>query len=166
MRNSGHFHPSRCSYHVLHVRGGWIDATSQFVVQKKDLLTIWPGYGAAYAWAWCGGRGVGLQLVLVATQQLLELRRVGQEEAGGQTSGQEQQREREQPKHGDGEGDGGGGDGGVGDSGGGAGGDGGDWRLQIKITEIKLKADLKSEQKFCKKKKEPSVKKCNSIKIE
>lgn len=134
-RHLHHFPCSHCSYHVLHVGGGWIDATSEFVVQKKDLLTIGPWYCAAYTRAWQRGRDVGLQLVLVATQQPPELRWVRQEVAEGQTSGREKQHEGQQSEHGGRKDEGSAGDG-----------DGAGCRWQMmEITKLEMKTDLEKK---------------------
>lgn len=71
-----------CAHHVLHVGGQRVHLAPKFVVKHEDLLLVRPGDGPPHP-------GVGLVL-LVFTEQLLQVRDIGQEEALGPTDQQHQ----------------------------------------------------------------------------
>lgn len=94
----------RRSHHVLHVGGSGIDSAPQLVVQLQDLLAVRPADGPAVPAAACCRRRVpcAVHFLPVAPQQLLELRRVRQEEGGGVCDAEEQDGEGREQSRGEG----------------------------------------------------------------
>lgn len=78
------------SHHVLHVGGSGIDSAPQLVVQLQDLLAVRPADGPAAPAAACSCCCSCAVHLLIAAQQLPELRGVLQEEGGAVPDAEEQ----------------------------------------------------------------------------